>query len=174
MGAHKDITGQRFGKLVALKPTEKRTSGGRIWVFQCDCGNIHEAPIGAVTRGNTRSCGCLHAESVRLSNSVDLSGQRFGMLMVIGDSGRIKNGAILWECECDCGNKVLFTANQLNSGAKLNCGCDKDYRFYCVYKHVFPDGKVYIGNTSRMPLNRWHFGYKGQFNICYFSIHLFP
>lgn len=35
---------------------------------------------------------------------------------------------------------------------------------YCVYKHIFPNGKVYIGQTSKKPENRWHrgFGYYKQ------------
>jgi len=36
MGTFKDITGQRFGKLIAIK----RESDGPLgkWVFKCDCG----------------------------------------------------------------------------------------------------------------------------------------
>lgn len=35
---------------------------------------------------------------------------------------------------------------------------------YSVYKHTFPNGKVYIGMTSRKPKDRWHNGkgYKTQ------------
>ena len=29
---------------------------------------------------------------------------------------------------------------------------------YCVYKHTFPNGKVYIGITSRKPNERWQNG----------------
>jgi hypothetical protein len=30
---------------------------------------------------------------------------------------------------------------------------------YCVYKHVAPNGKIYIGITSINPLRRWNGGY---------------
>ena len=30
---------------------------------------------------------------------------------------------------------------------------------YCVYKHTFPNGKIYIGITSINPLRRWENGY---------------
>lgn len=35
---------------------------------------------------------------------------------------------------------------------------------YCVYKHTFPNGRVYIGITNRNPLDRWQGGngYKGH------------
>lgn len=54
----KDITGQRFGKLVVLEPTEKRDSGrGVIWKCQCDCGNTIEVSAHALRQGQV-SCGC--------------------------------------------------------------------------------------------------------------------
>ncbi len=163
----KDITGQRFGRLVAVRPTEKKANGGRVWEFICDCGNRLEAPISKVTSGNTNSCGCYRTDIVREINYVDLSGRRFGMLEVIGKSKETKNGALLWECRCDCGKIVQYTTNQLNTGAKLNCGCNPNYKFFCVYKHVFTDGKVYIGKTSRMPIYRWQTSgyYSGQYAI---------
>lgn len=54
-----DITGQRFGKLVALSPIysgnkEKHTK----WKCQCDCGNIVEIDLGNLRSGKTQSCGC--------------------------------------------------------------------------------------------------------------------
>lgn len=30
---------------------------------------------------------------------------------------------------------------------------------YCVYKHTFPNNKVYIRNTSVNPVKRWENGY---------------
>lgn len=56
----KDITGQRFGHLVAIEPTgRKNKCGQQYWLFQCDCGNLHEA-LGVTARaGKVLSCGCL-------------------------------------------------------------------------------------------------------------------
>lgn len=42
---------------------------------------------------------------------------------------------------------------------------DRDYRKHCIYRHTFPDGKVYIGQTiSGQTEARWHdgTGYYGQ------------
>lgn len=56
-----DITRQRFGLLVAIKPTNKRASNGAvIWECLCDCGNTTYVPLGQLTRGHTLSCGCRH------------------------------------------------------------------------------------------------------------------
>lgn len=58
----KDITGQRFGRLTALNPTDKRRNGRVVWHCQCDCGNMIDVPINYLTSGDTQSCGCLKNE----------------------------------------------------------------------------------------------------------------
>jgi hypothetical protein len=61
-----DITGQRFGRLMALRLTEKgNTSRNQRWLFRCDCGNETEVDKHHVMRGATRSCGCLEKENRR-------------------------------------------------------------------------------------------------------------
>lgn len=59
----KDITGERFGRLVALEDTGMRKNDSPVWLCQCDCGNLHLAGYRQLSRGNTRSCGCLRMES---------------------------------------------------------------------------------------------------------------
>ena len=59
-----DLTGQRFGRLVALYPTEKRDSKGSVyWHCKCDCGNAADVSEAELRHGNYRSCGCLKAEN---------------------------------------------------------------------------------------------------------------
>lgn len=59
----KDISGQRFGKLVALRriADSKNSNGGSLWECQCDCGNIIQTRIHNLTDGSTQSCGCLQS-----------------------------------------------------------------------------------------------------------------
>lgn len=60
MGKFVDITGQKYGKLLAIKPVEERTKGGGIkWLFRCDCGNEKVIPSNSVRTGLVKSCGCL-------------------------------------------------------------------------------------------------------------------
>lgn len=55
-----DRAGQRFGKLVAVKVADTRSSSGDIcWVCLCDCGNETIVRTASLGRGKTRSCGCL-------------------------------------------------------------------------------------------------------------------
>lgn len=59
-----DITGQRFGRLVAVKRTNSRRGNTYLWECKCDCGNTCYVALNALRNGNTRSCGCLHRESL--------------------------------------------------------------------------------------------------------------
>lgn len=59
----RDLTGDRFGRLIVLRDSGDRTKkGGIIWRCQCDCGNQHLVPASYLVGGNTRSCGCLGRE----------------------------------------------------------------------------------------------------------------
>ena len=51
-----DITNQRFGKLVALEPTDKRQNKSVIWKCKCDCGNIHYASQHNLKNGDVTRC----------------------------------------------------------------------------------------------------------------------
>ena len=62
MGQKIDLTNQRYGRLVALNPTDKRSKSGSIyWLFQCDCGKQKVIDSNQVRMGLVKSCGCLHA-----------------------------------------------------------------------------------------------------------------
>lgn len=57
----RDITNQRFGKLVAIK-FQKREGKYTYWLCRCDCGNESIFRLGNLTSGDNRSCGCLRKE----------------------------------------------------------------------------------------------------------------
>lgn len=59
MSALKDITGQRFGRLVAIERVGSNTKGKALWRFACDCGNTHIAAGVDVRCSGTHCCGCL-------------------------------------------------------------------------------------------------------------------
>lgn len=61
MPSKKDITGQRFGRLVALQ-TIGMQNHCYIWECVCDCGNTTSVPIHHLLNGHTQSCGCLRRE----------------------------------------------------------------------------------------------------------------
>lgn len=55
----------------------------------------------------------------------DLTGQRFGRLTVISQSGSSNHGRRLWKCKCDCGNETILNTTVLVSGTTKSCGCLK-------------------------------------------------
>lgn len=58
----KDITKQKFGRLIAVKFSHKRKYK-HYWLFKCECGNETIARKDKVISGHTKSCGCLNKES---------------------------------------------------------------------------------------------------------------
>lgn len=56
----RDITNQRFGRLIALYPDESSRKRRIKWICRCDCGNTCSVNISNLRNGHTRSCGCLH------------------------------------------------------------------------------------------------------------------
>lgn len=61
----KDITGQRCGKLLAIRSVGKDKHGNILWECQCDCGNIVYASAGRLQYDNLLSCGCLKSRGER-------------------------------------------------------------------------------------------------------------
>lgn len=63
----KDITGQRFGLLVAVKRVRTTKTGHPVWRFKCDCGNYHEALKSNIASpsSSTVSCGCWKKEHMK-------------------------------------------------------------------------------------------------------------
>lgn len=59
----KDISGKRYGRLVAIGRVRLNENHLSVWLCKCDCGNYCEVPLSGLTGGKTRSCGCLHKET---------------------------------------------------------------------------------------------------------------
>ena len=55
-----DLTGNRFGKLVAIAFSKSNGKGTTLWRCKCDCGNEIEVSYNNLKSGNTKSCGCWH------------------------------------------------------------------------------------------------------------------
>jgi hypothetical protein len=60
-GRFTDRSGQRHGRLVALRPLRKVGDQDIFWECRCDCGNAHIVR-GASLGVSTKSCGCLKLE----------------------------------------------------------------------------------------------------------------
>jgi len=115
----KDLTGQTFGRLTVISQTDKRSKSRRtIWNCICECGNIKQVLGTNLKSGKTKSCGC-HRTQIK-----DLTGQTFGRLTVISQfEKRTKDGCVIWNCTCECGNTKQVSGKSLRSGNTKSCGC---------------------------------------------------
>lgn len=128
----KDLTGQRFGRLVALRESSTpyispKGKPARRWVCRCDCGKEITVLQNALTSKThpTLSCGCSRSDTMR-SKAIDMTGQRFGRLVVLGPAELPKKRGWLrlgWRCRCDCGNEIIAVRRDLTGGKLLSCGC---------------------------------------------------
>lgn len=125
MGRKIDISGQRFGRLVAICDSGKRSYGAVLWRCLCDCGNETLARYYELKSGHVQSCGCLANQIARTQTyrRQNLTGLRFGRLVVSEPAGKNKNNQMRWRCICDCGRSHVADASNLKSGNVTSCGC---------------------------------------------------
>ena len=81
----KNLTGKRFGSLVAMHYVGRTRSPMGIrtmWMFKCDCGEEVSRAITNIVRGTTNSCGCkksyLISDAKRLPNFAEVFNRAFG------------------------------------------------------------------------------------------------
>lgn len=60
---------------------------------------------------------------------IDLTGKRFGKLVVQHELPPNKYHQLLWRCKCDCGNEVSPQGANLRYGRTTSCGCASGERF---------------------------------------------
>lgn len=60
-----------------------------------------------------------------MNGRIDISGQRFGTLMVVGFSHSASRSTY-WKCRCDCGRFTTTARSNLRNPNHRSCGCLKD------------------------------------------------
>lgn len=64
-GPRKILTGQRFGKLIAICPTDEKIGTTFGWLCRCDCGMDTIVSENNLITGTAKSCGCLKSEKIQ-------------------------------------------------------------------------------------------------------------
>ncbi len=59
-----DMSGMRFGRLVAIRRVASDKRGNARWLCICDCDGTVETLAYDLKRGGTRSCGCFQLETI--------------------------------------------------------------------------------------------------------------
>lgn len=68
MGRFRDLTGERFGRLLVIQKNGYNKHHQLYWLCECDCGNFKNVLGCVLSRGDTNSCGCLAKESIAKVN----------------------------------------------------------------------------------------------------------
>jgi hypothetical protein len=58
-----NISGMKFGKLIAIEPSGRSAGRGILWKCKCDCGTETNVQTYNLRSGKTISCGCLRREN---------------------------------------------------------------------------------------------------------------
>jgi hypothetical protein len=83
----------------------------------------------------------------------DLTGQRFGRLVVVRYAGRYTHGrrgatGRLWKLRCACGEMTFASTNLLRNGDKKSCGCGTEAREEALRKRNFRHGYSHLRRGS--------------------------
>ena len=150
MGKIIDETGNTYGYLTVLRRAPNNKDGRAMWLCKCKCGNELIVLGKNLRSGNTKSCGCYQKERAiesNLNRGGDLTGQRFGKLIVLGENGFIVSASgkrkRLWECKCDCGNICSIQHQYLTSGDTKSCGCTNSIGNMTINKLLNLSGHKY-------------------------------
>lgn len=72
----KDITGRKYGRLIAVEMAEERTLESQVkWLCHCECSAILIVRGADLRSGNTKSCGCLREDN-RFKHGHSIVGKR--------------------------------------------------------------------------------------------------
>lgn len=156
--ALKNEIGNTYGYLTVIERAPNNKDNRAMWKCRCKCGNELVVSGKRLRSGNTKSCGCYQKERAAESNMErgggDLTGQRFGRLVVLSfsrwltkNNGKRKR---VWLCQCDCGNICEVQHQYLKYGDTNSCGC--------------------ISSVGNMTINR----YLNSHNINYKTEYSFP
>lgn len=123
-----DLTGEKFGRLTVLGRAENSvTPNGTVrtmWRCVCDCGNEVVRSSQNLRAKGLLSCGCWKKEVMSEKKLIDLTGQRFGRLVVLKRDGN--RYPTKWVCKCDCGNECSVFSENLVRGHTTSCGCFRE------------------------------------------------
>lgn len=142
-----NLIGMIFGQWTVLERdySKQYKTRDKRWICKCSCGNIKSVLGKYLKNGKSTSCGC--------SKKVDLTGQKFGKLLVVETLYNYNgNNRAIYHCVCDCGNEIYLGIGSLNR--QTSCGCSRR-----VDSHV---GEMY----GKLTIKEMLYYYKNQETYC--------
>ena len=89
-----------------------------------------------------------------MSKLIDITGQRFGRLLVVERAESLPRGAA-WMCKCDCGAYIKVAASKLRNAHTRSCGC------------LVTDTIGSLNKTYGMSKSRLHYIWGNMKSRCY-------
>lgn len=131
--ARHNLKGQKFGDWTVLRQVEPpehiKQRTGAFWLCRCTCGRKQAVRGSYLTspgpRTTTRAClRCASAKQGQrqIAAAEDLTGRKFGDLLVIQRAGSTRHKMPLWRCRCFCGAIRIVARHNLKSGNTKGCG----------------------------------------------------
>lgn len=126
----KDITGEKYDRLIVLYPSILKTSDGSIlWVCKCDCGDNYILITSSdLRRKHFHSCGSADDKAFVQKEATskkynELNGKVFNSVKVL-DFDHCENKKIYLKCLClNCGSNFITRKDAIISGHTTSCGC---------------------------------------------------
>ena len=123
-----DLVGKQINYLYVEDWSYSEQRKCNAWKCKCTCGKEVFRSTYELTKGNAKSCGCMDFFIKSQAKMKDLTGMRFGRLLVLEE---IKERSyspqglpqIKYKCLCDCGNIVEVYGSNLRKGNTKSCGC---------------------------------------------------
>lgn len=121
--------GKKFNRLTVIEYIGK-INGHHTFKCRCDCGTIKNVNKYNLVSGIIKSCKCLRIETFAKrakEQLIDISGQKFGRLLVLKTyTKQLKNykaAVAFCDCICDCGTKITIRKGNLVNGHTKSCKC---------------------------------------------------
>lgn len=73
----RDLRGQRFGALTAIRVVGKHESGSLLWECQCECGSKTIKKSSSLCAGKASSCGCIRGTTKAYATKAPNKGRRY-------------------------------------------------------------------------------------------------
>lgn len=144
-----NLTGQKFGRLTAINDIGK-TTRGRVWRCVCECGQETESVSTYLKNGHKKSCGCLHADSAKISGMK----QRTHGYTTVDKKWTASEYGVWMSMKARCGNPKV--ASYKRYGARGITVCERWMKFENFIQDIGPRP------TSKHSLDRidTHQGYE--------------
>lgn len=140
-----DLSGTKIDYITFIKKEKCSIDGHARYLCRCDCNKEFTKRKDVIMKMRIKSCGCKSMRKTPIRTPIkpkkinneakskdhtDLSGNRFGRLVVLECIGSDKHHKRLYRCLCDCGNEKTTTQALLKRKEVLSCGClQKENRY---------------------------------------------